>query len=296
MMPSFDGKRSRPIPNMEVFEFIKNSISPDYLYDDKIINNFLNTYYERVQSSKLNKLHGLNKFNSLGFVHGTSQSFDFFYAENNNRRMRCFKGDFIYHEVTWRNNYPGWAYLEDDKIKKNDAVIISLPFSDLGAEHPDMQDILDECDKLSVPVFIDCAYYSIGRGLDFNLDRPCIKGISFSLSKAFYGTERLRIGIRCKKEYNDDPVDLFTGMGMISKISCGVGYELCKRFEPDYNHNKFREKQLSICNELKIDPSDCVTFGITDSTHKIFGNNNRGSRWRRVCISTLMSDMENKYE
>ena len=69
------------------------------------------------------------------------------------------------------------------------------------------------------------------RGLDFNLDRPCIKGVAFSLSKAFYGTERLRVGIRCKREYNDDPVDLFTSMGMVSKISAGVGYELCNNFE-----------------------------------------------------------------
>ena len=172
----------------------------------------MNTYHEWLQTSKLNTLHGLDKFNSLGFVHGTSQAFDFFYAENKDRRMRCFKGDFIYHEVTWRNNYPNWKYIEDDKILEDDAVIISLPFSDLGGEHPDMQDILDTCDELKVPVFIDCAYYSICRGLDFNLDIPCIKGVTFSLSKAFYGAERLRIGIRCKKEYNDDQVDLFTSM------------------------------------------------------------------------------------
>ena len=85
-------------------------------------------------------------------------------------------------------------------------MIISLPFSDCGAEHPATQDILDECDKLDVPVFIDCAYYSIARDINFNLDRKCIKGIAFSLSKAFYGTHRLRIGLRCKKDFNDDGV------------------------------------------------------------------------------------------
>jgi hypothetical protein len=292
----FDGRRSRPIPNLEAFEFVKKSINPKFLYDKNIVNNFLNTYYEWIQSSKLNKLHGLDKFNNLGFVHGTSQSFDFFYAENKDRRMRCFKGDFIYHQITWRNNYTGWSYIEDDDIKKNDAVIISLPFSDHGSEHPDTQDILEICDELKVPVFIDCAYYSIGRGLDFNLDRPCIKGISFSLSKAFYGAERLRIGIRCKKEYNDDPVDLFTSMGMVSKISAGVGYELCNNFEADYNHNKFRDRQLKVCKKLDIEPSDCVQFGITDKNHKDFGDYDRGSIWRRVCISKLLSDMGSEYE
>ena len=287
---TFNGRQNLGIQHSEIFNFIEKSINSKYLYDENILTNFLNTYYDWLKSSKLNNLNGLEKFNNLGFVHGTSQAFDFFYAENKDRRMRCFKGDFLYHKLSWRNNYPGWSYIENDFIQKNDAVIISLPFSDYGAEHPDMQDILDECDKLDVPVFIDCAYYSIARNIDFNLDRKCIKGVSFSLSKAFYGTHRLRIGLRCKKEFNDDPVDLFTSMGMVSKISAGVGYEICKNFEPDYNQNKFRDSQLKICKELDIKPSDCVLYGITDKNHKQFGDYDRGSKWRRVCISSLLGD------
>ena len=105
------------------------------------------------------------------------------------------------------------------------------------------------------------------------------------------GTHRIRIGLRCKKDFNDDPVDVFTSMGMVSKISAGVGYDICNNFEPDYNQNKFRDKQLTICKELNIQPSDCVLYGITDENHKEFGDYDRGSRWRRVCISSLMGDM-----
>ena len=130
----------------------------------------------------------------------------------------------------------------------------------------------------------------------FDLNRDCIKAITFSLSKAFYGAERVRIGIRCKKEYNDDPVDLFTSMGMLSKISAGVGLELCNEFSPDYNHEKYRLSQIDICKKLNIEPSDCVQFGITDKSHKDFGDYDRGSRWRRVCISKLLSDMGDEYE
>ncbi len=290
----FNGKKSGPIPNKEVFEFISKSLSSKYLHDEKILNNFLNIYFEWIQSSKLNNLHGLKKFKSLSFVHGTTQSFDFFYAENKNRRMRCFKGEFKYHTLSWRNNYPGWTYIEDDKIKKNDALIISLPFSDCGTKHPEMENIIKICDDLNVPVFIDCAYFSVCRNIDFDLDRPCIKGLSFSMSKAFYGTERLRIGLRCKKINNDDPVDIFTSMDMVSKISAGVGYELCKKFEPDYNQNNFREKQLKICRELKLNPSDCVIFGITDKKNKMFNDHDRGTEWRRVCISKLLGNMSIK--
>lgn len=292
----FNGRKSFGVPNLEIYEFIDSCMDSKYLYDDKIVKNFVHTYYEWIKSSELNNLNGLDKFDNLGFIHGTSQSFDFFYAENKNRRMRCFKGDFMYHQVTWRNNYSGWCHIEDDEIKKNDAVIISLPFSDYGAEHPATQDILDECDRLDVPVFIDCAYYSIARDIDFNLDRKCIKGVAFSLSKAFYGTHRLRIGLRCKKDFNDDPVDLFNSLGMVSKLSAGVGLELCKNFEPDYNQNKFRDKQIQVCKDLSIQPSDCVIYGITDKNHKDFGGYDRGTNWRRVCISKLLGDMGDNYE
>ena len=61
-----------------------------------------------------------------------------------------------------------------------DAVIISLPFSDRGNKHRDMEDVLDWCDTLGIPVFIDAAYYSIGRDLEIDLSHPCINTISFT--------------------------------------------------------------------------------------------------------------------
>jgi hypothetical protein len=285
-------KSARPIPNSEVIEFIEKNITSQYLYSDHIVKTFLNTYFAWIQESKLNKLHGLKKFDKLSYVHGTSQSFDFFYAENKDRRMRCFKGDFIYHQLSWRNNYPNWKFLEDDVVDRNDAVIISVPFSDFGSEHSQTQKILNTCDELNVPVFIDCAYYSIARGIDFNLDRPCIKAVAFSLSKAFYGTERLRIGMRCKKEFNDDPVDVFNGVDMVSRLGAGVGYALCTSFGTDYNQNKFRKKQLEICEKSGIIPSDCVIFGLAEKDHKLFHDYNRGTDWRRVCISKILADIE----
>ena len=45
----FNGKKSGPIPNKEVFEFISRSLSSKYLYDEKILENFLNTYFEWIQ-------------------------------------------------------------------------------------------------------------------------------------------------------------------------------------------------------------------------------------------------------
>ena len=287
----FDGRRARPVPYSQVVDFINQEVNAKYLYDDDIVPKFINTYYNWIQSSKLNKFNGLDKFNKVDYVHGTSQAFDFWFQKHHSRRFRCFKGDYVYHRVSWKN-YFKWAYVEDDDLRENDALIVSVPFSDFGGIHPELESTLDICDKLNIPVFIDSAYYCIARDINFNLDRPCIDTVAFSISKAFYGAERLRIGIRCRKTDEDDGCLLFNQLHCISKISAGVGYELCNKFETDYNQIMFRDKQLEICKDLKIKPSNCVIFGLADKDHPEFGDYERGSEWRRVCISKLLGNLD----
>ena len=285
------GRNSRPIASKEVVDVVNGLVNPKYLYSETILPKFVDTYYKWVQGSKLNKLHNLDKFPVVDFVHGTSQAFDFWYQKHHNKRFRCLKGDYAYHKVSWKT-YFNWAYLEDDELREGDALIISVPFSDLGAKHPETESILDKCDELGIPVFIDAAYYCIVRDLEFDLDRPCIDTIAFSMSKAFYGAERLRIGIRCRRKEEDDGAVLFNQFHCVAKIAAGVGYELCKRFDIDYNQNTFREKQIKICKELNIKPSDSVLFGLADKNHSEFGDYNRGTEWRRVCISKLLGDCD----
>ena len=283
------GRRSRPIPNSEIIDFVNYSVHPKYLYSESVLPDFVERYYDWIQSSKLNKLHGLEKFNQLDFMHGTSQAFDYFYMRHHNRRFRVLRGDYAYHKVSWKENFK-WCYIDEDRIREGDALVISVPFSDYGSEHPLTQALLNDCETHNVPVFIDAAYYCIARDVDFNLDRPCIDTVAFSMSKAFYGVERLRVGIRCRRESRDDGGVLFNQFHCISKIAAGVGIELCNNFEHDYNQNKFRNKQIQVCKDLNIEPSNCVLFGITDKTHPEFGDYDRGTEWRRVCISTLLGD------
>ena len=127
---TFNGQKASAIKSQEVYDFIESAVNHKYLYNDWVVKEYLNNYFEWIQESRLNNFHGLEEFNSLSFVHGTSQAFDFFYREHYGRRFRCFKGDFVYHKVSWRGFV--WKYIEDDYIDFNDAVIISLPFSDTG--------------------------------------------------------------------------------------------------------------------------------------------------------------------
>ena len=102
-------KNALPIKNPEVLSLIKKTDKNNFFFKSTqnltIKDQFLKEYFKWIQTSKLNKLNGLSKFKNLSYVHGTSQSFDFFTAEHPTRRFRCFKGDFFFNNLSWRNYF-----------------------------------------------------------------------------------------------------------------------------------------------------------------------------------------------
>ena len=58
-------QKASAIKSKEVYDFIDNAVKSEYLYSNWIVKEYLNTYFEWIQSSRLNNFHGLKKFNSL---------------------------------------------------------------------------------------------------------------------------------------------------------------------------------------------------------------------------------------
>ena len=106
-----------------------------------------------------------------------------------------------------------------------------------------------------------------------------------SLSKAFYSLDRLRVGMRLKREFNDDPIDVFNSIGMVNLFGIHVGNELINKYSPDFLVEKYKNKQIDICNSLKIQPSKCIIFGLGNND---FVEYNRGGSFNRVGLSSLL--------
>ena len=283
------------IPDLEVVEFwervFKEGLSHVILTDHYSFPNngklFTNKFDEYIKASKLNSLKGLDKYEHMSFVHGTSQTFDSFWMRHHNKRFRCFKGEFFYHKANWKK-FHKWCYLEDDNIQIDDAVVISFPFSDYGKEHPKMREVLAECDKWEVPVLIDCAYYVIGEGINFDFtEYNCIEDITFSLSKGFHLANRLRAGTRYSKKYYDDNIHIYNEWNQYSHLSAYLGMKLLSYFPPDYAVNKWKDKQLEFCKDNNVKPSDCVIFAFGGDEYKEL---NRGTEVNRLCISYAIGD------
>ena len=278
---------AKPIPNPLVRKFITDFKRTDLIYDDSILDKFKSKFVSWIKSSKYNKLSGLEVYHSVSYIHGTVQAFDHFYLIQKKKRFRFFKGEFFYHKCSFRHDW-NWAYIEDDEIKNGDAVILSVPFSDYGKQHPLLtEDFLNYCDANSIPCLLDFAYYPMAKNINVNLNHRCIQAICFSLSKPFYGMEHLRVGIRMVSEYRtlDDGINAFNEQQMVNRFGAAVGLELMNNFSVDYNWDTFGEKYSKVCNQMGLEETDCVMFGIGGDEYNSL---NRGSEKNRVCISDLL--------
>lgn len=274
------------IQDKNAIQFISSIQITNALWDVKIISYFLKEYVQWIHSSKNNHINGLDQFVHAVYSNGTSQAFDMFYTNNRTRRFRCFRGEYTHHQLAWRNNWPDWQFIEDAPLNQNDAVVISLPFSDTGNKHNEMESLLANCSTMNIPVLVDCAFFGICSGIDFNFEHPCITDVVFSLSKTF-PVAHARIGMRLTRKDDDDIMHFLSKINYNNRIGAKIGYELIKKFSPDYIYNKYHSQQNKLCDQHDVLPSASVTFGIDQK--------NQYSEYNRGCDTNRLS-FHNHYE
>lgn len=278
---------AQAVRDPDVLLFI-DSVSADFdlqaiLDDTTVVDGFLERYRVWVTESRHNSLT-LDEFPVACYSQGTTEAFDKFYLRNHDRRLRCFRGEYMYHMASWRNYFPNWCWLEDDEVDHRDAVMISLPFADTGNEHSAMRDILDRCELLGVPVLIDCAYFGICREIRFAFEYQCITDITFSLSKSF-PVAHARIGMRLTREDDDDSMLVNQKTNYTNRLGAALGMTLLHQFSPDHNINRWHSTQLEFCRQLGLMPSQTVLFGID---HGARAEYNRGGVTNRLCLARYL--------
>lgn len=263
---------------------VSKSILNDCMSSDTVVNDFCYSYRDWILSTHNNSIAGLDKFTTLGYSNGTSESFDKFYLQNHNRRFRCFRGEYMYHRLAWDMHRFSWAYIDDEPIAANDAVIISLPFADTGWKHAGhTQQFLDQCHALGVPVLLDCAFFGICAGIEFDFNHPAITDVCFSLSKTA-PVNLLRIGLRFTRPGFKDSLQVYHDSQYVNKLGASVGLTVLNNIGPDDTYEIWRHRQLDFCSQMNLEPSNTVIFGI-DCNHT-YDKYNRGSTdTNRICFS-----------
>jgi hypothetical protein len=267
-----------------VLEYIANQKKIDH---EQIKHKYLQTYKEWMFSTHPN-ITGWQDYNDMCFTQGTTESFAQFYLRfKKDRRLRISKGEYFYSQMMKRLWFEdNFAWLDEDDIKPNDVVLISAPFSDTGAIPTVLESLLNDCDQHNVPVMLDLAYVNLAVDQQIDLRHPCIEYVVSSLSKVF-PVEHFRIGIRMQRKKFEDQIYVVNenNYNYINILSAYVGTKLMEKYPADYIFNKYRKKQIEMCERLNVEPSPCVYFGI--DTNNQYSEYNRGTKTNRLCFSRV---------
>lgn len=298
LSPQLAGLPLAPAENVydnEQNEFLEKSIR-DFsrvavLEDPKILDKYKDTYVNWISSTQNNKVSGLDLFEEIDFCQATSEAFDKFYIENYNRKFKCFRGEYLYHQISWKGAGRDWGYIDEvhntANLEENDAIVFSFPFSDTGNKHPLVtKEFLDRCLELKIPVMIDCAYFGICQNLDFDFTHPAIRDVAFSLSKSF-PVRHLRIGLRMSKTEKGDGLTAYNNTQYLNKLSCKIGIDFMERYSPDHPVNTYKDVQQKFCQKFDLTPSSTVIFGIDEKSK--YPKYNRGYyNSSRICFSKYL--------
>lgn len=278
------GPVADPDLTKSVYDAIRECCDQNVLEDLTVQSRFLDCYQQWIRDSRGNSLQGLDQFTVAAYANGTTEGFDKFMLRNHGRRFRCFRGEYMYHPAAWRNYFPEWCRIEDAPLADNDAVVMSMPFSDTGEVHPDAMSVLDQCDRLGIPVLIDSAFFGICHDIEFDYDRECVTDITFSLSKTF-PVANLRIGMRLTRHDDDDGLMVHNKTNYNNRLGAGVGIALMQKYTADYNVERWKSQQEIFCQDLGVIPSRSVIFGLGGTE---FLKYNRGGPSNRLCFSRYL--------
>jgi|TARA_A100001011_G_C14321837_1_gene851166 hypothetical protein len=254
-------------------------------------NVFCSEYLDWIQSNKRNDILGIDHFHHISMTAGTSEAFQMFMMRHNNRKFKFFKGDFMMHKVASNVMVNDWSWIYDaGEVTADSAVIISCPFSDFGAEHPQMEELLNICDMWKVPVLIDMAYFGMCHDIEIDLSHKCIEEVTFSLGKTF-PIIGARAGIRLQKNEVDDAVTFANQHGIVNNFGALFGLTCIESWDSDYIVRECKDIQLQVCDSLNVNPSKCIIFATSDNEE--WSELNRGNTTSRLCIS---QDIEQQYD
>ena len=270
-------RKAKPIVDDDIINVVREVAICNDSGDFPIASNqfaFLDTHKLWVQSSKLFNIHGLDDYASL-VTNGVTDAFnDFYYLHN---KISVMRGEYTYHRDL------GIEVLDDiSTIQHDTALIISYPFSATGDPHSAWEDIMRTCEQKRIKVFVDCCLFGISNVADLDVFYDFITHVAFSFSKAF-STGGIRTGVLYIRNNDLTPLRLQNEHMYTQMAGQIIHTELMNSFSPDYIFNKYRDRQLKICETLGVKASDTVIFGTTDDPQ--FDDFERDMYINRICIT-----------
>ena len=247
-------------------------------------DRFLEIFPEWIHGSSRNTVKGLDVFPHKFVSLGTTQALDWwhYYCKANNLRLRMYRGEYPYNrDVLLEGQWTWERWIDDAPLRKGDAVMISLPFSGNGKKHRHWEKLLDECDELDIPVFVDMAWYGTCWSIHVNVNRHCIKQVAFSTTKGL-SCGNWRSGIVFSKlDFGSLAVQTEWQHGI--HLNCAIANSLMENFTADTISKKYKEAHIAVCTHYGLETTNVVHIALAPK-EKQWHHFHRDEEYYRVNI------------
>lgn len=241
-------ERQQPMYDDSINEFYRDIFNIEPVVD--ITQAFVSEFDNWLKTHEFSIFEGIDKFPVRHVIQGVTHFIDDLYQRCG--ELQTFRNDYKYH---WRLNN-NIEYVTIDTLDPSKELLISMPFPYYGDIHPGMYEILNECQRLNIPVHVDSAWVSCIRDIDFDYDHPAIKTFAISLSKSGIGGNR--IGVRYAREEPNGSITLINNFNMNQESLMYVGLKFMQRFGPEYFWKKYEMKYYRVCADFDLEPTKAI--------------------------------------
>ncbi len=249
-------ERQQPMYDESINDFYSRVFNNSPAHSETLATDFLVTFDKWLKDHQFSSFTGMEAFPVMHVIQGVTHFIDDLYQRCG--ELQIFKNDYKYH---WRLNND-IEYVTVDTLDPDKELLISMPFPYYGDIHPGMYTILDECQKLGIPVHVDSAWISCIRDIDFHFDHPAIKTFAVSLSKGGIGGNR--IGVRYSRETPEGSITIMNQFNMCQQPLMWIGICFMKDFGPEYFWKKYEKKYEKVCKDFKLNPSKAIHLAMSD--------------------------------
>ena len=140
-----------------------------------------------------------------------------------------------------------------------------------------------ELDKIENPVILDCAYVG-STGIHKIVPPVNTEQVWFSFSKG-WGLIGQRSGLVFSKRPHRS-LNIMKRVEAWNYTSVEICLAIVANYGIDTVYNEYKQKQLQVCTEMNLTPSDC--FFIANSTDKKYEQRRRTGEIARLDLSKLL--------
>lgn len=252
-----DGRQFHPVND----DYLKDLKDRFYNEPQKYIqhDDFVNKASEWFKSTKLNNLHGVEKFPCIDVIMGCTHFIESFCSKNK-WNVQILERDYAYYSLM------GKQPTAVGNLSPGVPLIVSLPNWYYG-DRPDWQEVLAECEHKNIDIHVDCAWLTAAKGFRFDFDHPNIKSFAMSMSK--YHMSWNRIGLRWSRQRTMDSCTLISSQRKYNELTTACGHFMMENLPRDYGWQKYGQAVEQICARLGLEPT-MFFYLVKDKSGKLY--------------------------